>query len=295
MAATDFATDPGGWIQREIAEFIRTSPLNSLRNGTGEPAWEEALVGFSSGADPMFVQAKEFVGDFHYTPAEIFGLTFPGEGFQPEELTVVSWILPQREATKADNRKQTRFPAERWIRARFPGEEFNAALRRRLEEALAGEGVKAVAPMLSPHWSREVSDRFGFASRWSERHAAHIAGLGTFGLCDGLITARGKAHRAGSVVARIRIEPTPRPYSHHRAYCLFFVDGSCMACAQRCPVGAISEKGHDKIPCREYLRGPIKDYSRETLGQEWYGCGLCQTGVPCESGIPPKALKALNG
>lgn len=288
------ARDPGDWVRERIADFIEDSPLNSLQNGTGEPAWEEALVGFSSGADPMFVQAKEFVGEFHFTPAEIFGLTFPEERVAPEELTVISWVLPQREAVKADNRAQDKLPSERWIRARFPGEEFNAALRRHLVEALAEEGVQALAPMLSPHWSREVSEKFGFASRWSERHAAHIAGLGTFGLCDGLITPRGKAHRAGSVVARTVIEPTPRPYTNHRAYCLFFLDGSCRACAERCPVGAISEKGHDKTVCREFLRVEVKRHARETLGRDWYGCGLCQTGVPCESRIPAKALRALS-
>jgi hypothetical protein len=27
-------------------------------------------------------------------------------------------------------------------------------------------------------------------------------------------------------------------------------------------------------------------YVKETYGFEGYGCGLCQVGVPCESGIP---------
>ena len=36
-----------------------------------------------------------------------------------------------------------------------------------------------------------------------ETHAAHAAGLGTFGLCDGLITPIGKAIRVGSVVAKM--------------------------------------------------------------------------------------------
>jgi hypothetical protein len=44
---------------------------------------------------------------------------------------------------------------------------------------------------------------------------AYAAGLGTFGLCDGLITARGKAMRTGSVVARLEIDASPRPYDDH--------------------------------------------------------------------------------
>ena len=46
------------------------------------------------------------------------------------------------------------------------------------------------------------------------------SGLGTFGLCDGLITPVGKAVRIGSVIAKVRISSSPRPYNVHHAYCL---------------------------------------------------------------------------
>lgn len=41
--------------------------------------------------------------------------------------------------------------------------------------------------MSSPLWSREVSPRYGYSSKWSERHSANTAGLETFGLCEGMI------------------------------------------------------------------------------------------------------------
>jgi epoxyqueuosine reductase len=273
-------------IEKVINDFIRTSPENSLKNEAQEPAWDEALVGFSSGADPIYESYKEHVGPFHFTPEEIFNLTFPEAKATGEELTVISWILPQREITKADNRAEDFYPSERWVRARFPGEDFNILLRKHVVEELTRRGIPAVAPMLSPEWKIEVSPKYGLASRWSERHAAHASGLGTFGLCDGLITPRGKAHRVGTVVARLKVPPTPRPYEDHRAYCLFFTDGSCMACADRCPVGAISEEGHDKKICWDHAGGTCAKYVKEAFGFDGYGCGLCQTGVPCESGIP---------
>ena len=37
-----------------------------------------------------------------------------------------------------------------------------------------------------------MSEKYAYASTWSERHAAYAAGLGTFGLSDGLITAAGQ-------------------------------------------------------------------------------------------------------
>ncbi len=252
------------------------------------------MLGFSSGADPIYESYKEHVGQFHFTPAEIFHLAFPTTPAAPDELTVISWVLPQRTKTRKDNRDQDFYPADRWVRTRYFGEDFNVALRKHVVEQLAILGVPAVAPQLSPHWQWETSPAYGFASRWSERHAAHAGGLGTFGLCDGLITAKGKAHRAGSVVAGVAITPTLRPYQNHRAYCLYFYDGSCMACAKRCPVGAVTESGHDKVKCWDHAGGTCARYVEERFGIKGYGCGLCQTGVPCESRIPSKTVTAAK-
>jgi epoxyqueuosine reductase len=96
--------------------------------------------------------------------------------------------------------------------------------------------------------------------------------------------------RVGSVVARISIEPTPRPYSDHRAYCLFFADGTCGKCIDRCPARAITESGHDKEKCRQHL-GRSREHVKKTYQFEGYGCGLCQVGVPCEADIPVKAAR----
>jgi len=257
------------------------------RFGRGdEPAWETPLIGFARGEDPLFDEIRQQIGDFYWTPQQAFALAFPGE--KHERLTVISWILPQTETTKRDNRRQTEFPGERWARSRKFGEEFNDALHHHLVEILRAAGVFAVSPAHLPDFGMQVSDRFGLCTQWSHRHAAYAAGLGTFGLCDGLITPKGKAVRCGSVVAAVALEPNPRPYSDPHAYCPYFTDGSCGFCIQRCPAGAITKKGHDKALCLEYLQKRVAGYAKNHFGFESHGCGLCQTGVPCESGIPEK-------
>jgi epoxyqueuosine reductase QueG len=188
------------------------------------------------------------------------------------------------------NRRAKKFPSEEWARIRVYGEKFNIALRHHVVEKLEKAGHAAVPPMLLPNWTVVVSERFSYASSWSERHAAHAAGLGTFGLSDGLITARGKAMRVGSVVTRASIPPTPRPYADHQAYCLFHAEGTCGKCIDRCPAQAITEFGHDKEKCRQHLVRS-REYVQETYQFEGYGCGLCQVGVPCESCIPVKAAR----
>jgi epoxyqueuosine reductase QueG len=278
------------WIKALVRDFIATSPLNSMKNKNGDPAWDGALVGFASGADPIWQQYKEHVGPFHWTPWEVFSQHRPKESAGAAELTVISWVLPQREAVRKANRRAQKYPAEEWARIRVYGEEFNAALRRHVADSLERAGFPAIAPMLVSNWTVVKSQRFSYASSWSERHAAHAAGLGTFGLCDGLITAKGKAMRVGSVVAKITVAPTPRPYSDHRAYCLFFADGTCGQCIDRCPAHAISKDGHDKERCRRHL-ARSREYVKKAYQFEGYGCGLCQVGVPCEARIPVKAAR----
>jgi epoxyqueuosine reductase len=275
------------WIRGIVEKFI-ASDQNTLGNRENDPAWGRPLVGFASGSDPIFAKFKEDIGAFYLTPAELFAKSFPDVSVAPEQLAVISWVLPHIEKTKRDNSKEKALPAERWARARIFGEEVNMKLRRHLVAALKGAGHEAVAPLDSPFSEGKVSERYGMASTWSERHTAYAAGLGTFGLCDGLITPAGKAVRVGSVIARLQISPTERPYTDHHAYCLWFSKGSCGKCVERCPVNAISrEKGHLKAPCREYVDG-TREYVKAQFGFEGYACGLCQTGVPCESGIPVK-------
>lgn len=280
------------WLTGVITNFVAASPVNSFDSPLMGKMWDVPLVGFSRGDDPVYQEFKNHIGSFFWTPQEIFQLTFPDPESVPQDLTVISWILPQTRATKDENAAQKVYPSRRWVITRDSGEKFNVTLRRHLVETLMQTGILAVAPLLSPHWSRQTSQRYGFASNWSERHAAHAGGLGTFGLCDGLITPLGKAVRAGSVVAKLTVPATPRPYQNHQEYCLFYSHDTCQECVQRCPVKALSSSGHDKDRCNQHLRSTRK-YILENYSIDMNGCcGLCQVGVPCESQIPSTSAQS---
>jgi len=288
MTSERLEGDPAGRIVTLVKEFVQNSSENVLEPGVEERAWDAPLVGFSQGRDPIYEWLKQDIGEFLWTPMEALSLAFPQLQAEPDEITVISWVLPQTSATKRDQRKQTVYPSQRWAQTRLFGEEFNSALRRHVTETLRQMGIAAVAPFLSPFWKRYESRRYGYASNWSERHAAYVSGLGTFGLSDGLITTLGKAVRVGSVVANFSTRPTPRPYDSHHAYCLFHAKGVCAKCAERCPAGAISKTGHDKAACKTYIREVTGPYTEANFALKANACGLCQTGVPCESGIPVK-------
>jgi epoxyqueuosine reductase QueG len=275
-----------GALQNEAARFLDEDSCNRMGEAWGdERMWTAPLFGAARGDDPIFEAFKEKVDERHWLPAEAFAAG--GYEASAKDLSVVSWILPHNPVTKKDNASRTALTSERWARSRIFGETANMKLREHLVEFLRSGGCEAVAPMCLPDWAQLESKQYVFVSNWSERHAAHACGLGTFGLCDGLITPAGKAIRIGSVVLRGRIEPTPRPYSRYDEYCSFKTKKACGACIRRCPAGALSALGHDKTKCKAYLDGETAPYVEKNYGFKGYGCGLCQTGVPCSSGIPP--------
>ncbi|MGD9009398.1 MAG: epoxyqueuosine reductase [Desulfobacteraceae bacterium] len=279
--------NPSEWIEKQIRNLTAKSDKNCLGPDSQEPAFDAPLVGFSNGGDPLFDQFVSHIGDFYLTPLRIFRNAFPeSSGVTSDQLTVISWVLPSTAAVRDEQAEQTKRPSRRWAQVRFYGEEFNMLLRKQVVKILTGHGVEAVAPMAAKFWSRSDKGPYAPGSNWSERHAAYASGLGTFGLCDGLITPLGKAMRTGSVVARIGVPPTPRPYTDHHAYCLYYSHGTCGKCIPRCPVKAIDEHGHNKKRCQQYTEIKMPEFLKKTYNIDISACGLCQVEVPCMHRIP---------
>jgi epoxyqueuosine reductase QueG len=270
-------------LRSEIVRFVANHPGNHVPD-SGIPYLDEPLIGFASACDQLFRDYQQIIGQFHLLPAELL----------PGASSVISWILPVGQAVRESNRKQTDLPSREWALTRTHGETINGDLRRHLVAWLEEQGHTSVAPQYSPLWQEFSDTPSGIASRWSERHAAYVAGLGTFSLSDGFITPRGIAHRCGSVITSLALTPTTRTFSSHTSNCLHYHEGSCGVCISRCPVDAISRDGHDKVRCRELVYGEAPRQLSAAYGVAQTGCGLCQTKVPCEAAIPP-ACRVIPG
>ncbi len=264
-------------LSAEIERFVTDSPANRQEDGK-TPYFGEPLIGIATAIDPLFGQYKQIIGDFHLTPAELL----------PQALSVICWVLPITEATRLSNRRENQFPSREWARTRDLGEAFNVLLRRHLIAWFLKRGYQALAPQLSDRWQAVEVPGPGPASNWSERHAAYAAGLGTFSLNDALITRKGMAHRLGSLVTDCQLPATIRAFADYRSNCLRFSGGGCGACIARCPVGALSNQGHDKHKCRTYVYGTVPDTLAIRYDVTATGCGLCQTKVPCEFQLPSR-------
>ncbi len=278
------------WFINTIKKKIATHPENRLEYPyPNEPIFDEPLVGFVKGDDPIFQEFKTIIGPHHYTPQEIMAWQAEKNHVPSppaEELSVVSYVMPITRATRQQNAECTEWPAERWAQTRLSGEIFSQEFTREIVTFLMSKGMLAIAPDVTPLFNKKRYPNVGWASPWSHRHIAYAAGLGTFGMHDFLITEKGCAHRAGSFVVHKQLQPNRQRLDDIHAYCLHYQGKKCLKCARRCPVGAINEENaHDKEACYKHVANSLK-YCLKNYHIFIYGCGICATNVPCESGIP---------
>ncbi|MEG2502181.1 MAG: hypothetical protein RSA73_04140 [Anaerovoracaceae bacterium] len=276
-------------INKLIGQVFQTLELNNFHTlgKPDEPIWETPLIGVAAGDDHYYAFLKEHIGPFHWSPKEAFNLKY-NRFVQSRDLRVVSMVFPQTEATKMAQKQAKVFPCDRWTVSRGEWEPLIREFSKKMVIDLEAKGIPCVSIDLQPEFKREISTKEGIASVWSHRHTAYAAGLGTFGLSDGLITEKGKAIRLTSLIVEADLDVTPKTYSGHHDWCLYYRDGSCKACINRCPVNAISLKGHDKDVCSNYEDLAVENYwpTHIKRGDYIFGCGLCQAGVPCQDKRP---------
>jgi len=244
-------------LELKIENFVETCEMNFTADLEGMQIFENPVIGVAASDDPMWNSLKEpdVVGPQHRTPLE----------WMPEAKSVLSYFLPFSETVRKSNRTKG-MPSKEWLYGRWEGELFNNKLRSFIVESVEDVGYSAVAPALEEGFS--VADH---KSNWSERHVAFLAGLGTFSISYSLITSMGTAGRFGSVVMDLELEPSKREYTELREYC----DG-CGTCISRCPSNALTHEAKDKERCSNFLNKVLN------RNKPRYGCGKCQTAVPCE-------------
>jgi epoxyqueuosine reductase len=119
------------------------------------------------------------------------------------------------------------------------------------------------------------------ANQHVDREGAARAGVGFYGKNTMLITRRfGSWVVLGTLVTDVTVEST----SPLELDC-----GSCRLCIDACPTGALDEPGTlDATRCLSYWTqapGPIPAEYRAELGDQVYGCDICQDVCPWNRGV----------
>jgi len=230
-----------------------------------QTGWKEPLVGFARADDPLFAKLKEVACPTHAKP----------ENLLPEARTVIAFFIPFHDDV-VDSNKSGHFSSRAWAVAYIETNRLINELNHYLKDALISRGHKAAFVPATHNFDEKT-----LLSDWSHRHAAYIAGLGTFGLNHMLITERGCCGRIGSLVTDLEIEPTPRS---DRKFCLYKAGSTCGNCVKICVNGALTTGGLDRHRCyRMCLENGKRFAHLEGITDV---CGKCKVGVPCSTAIP---------
>ena len=275
------------WIMEQILDIFSDCAGNTICEVDKKfTMFDEPLVGVASAGDALFEEYKkpEVIGPWYLKPIE----------WLPEAKTVISIFFPFSTEVRESNRKSVDVPSQEWAYGRIEGQAFIKDCITALSNRFTEVGVKNLVPLLDERFAQvNAGNHFTeydcvtektYGSNWSERHAAFACGLGTFGLSKGIITEKGMAGRFASIIIEEEIPADTRPYTEVYEYCTM-----CGACVRRCPVQAISiEEGKNHTICHAWLM------KTKELCAPRFGCGLCQTKVPCENRIPlQKQLKIV--
>lgn len=252
------------YLTEKIESFIRDYEK------TVSTKWGKPLLGF---ADAGKVEALRKIIPGHGSPREALAKA---------AIVIAYYIpfLPELAGTNAAGE----MASPQWARAYEETNAMFAPLNDFLIRTLEEAGYHgAVSPEAGSF------DRNRLMSRWSHRHIAYLAGLGTFGLNNMLITKAGCCGRFHTLITDLDAAPD-EPMREEQ--CLFKRTGKCGACADRCPSGALTREAFNRQLCYELCRKNAEIHNSygnsyasapgreiETSGSEV--CGKCVAGMPC--------------
>ncbi|MBN1180071.1 MAG: epoxyqueuosine reductase [Anaerolineae bacterium] len=243
-----------------MAELIVATIEQGVAQAGTLTAYRKPLVAFAPADDPQFAALRHLAEPTHMLPEDLC----------PGARSVVSFFLPFDVSVVQANAAHRSRVAREWAVAYVETNALIGCITARLIALLGEWGVRAGAEPATGNFDPET-----LISRWSHKSVAVVAGLGSFGLHHMVITDAGCAGRFGSLVVAADLPPSPRVVKER---CLYFYDGSCRACVDQCPIGALDvDGGIDKQRC--WQRCLVFAEQFKALGVAEI-CGKCAIG-PC--------------
>jgi len=251
-------------VKHELEQIIRQQ-VSAFEDAGAATRWRPALVGIAAASDPMFRQLRAVVGPTHALPDDLL----------PGARSVVAFFLPfAREVGRGNY--AGRLASDGWATAYLETNQLIGEICEAVRRHLEALGHRAHATPATHNF-----DPVNLVSDWSHRHVAVIAGLGTLGLHNLLITARGSCGRLGSLITTAALEPDARPVEEA---CLSKRGGACQRCIHRCVGQALEADRFDRRRCKEIL----EENERARPGPRRADvCGKCLVKVPCSHEVPP--------
>jgi epoxyqueuosine reductase len=251
----------------ELADYIMKTINYEVSNIHSVTKYREPLVRWVQADDPRFDELHTLVHPDLFLPNDML------HGAK----SVITFFLPFDISIPKANAKDREKVAAEWAQAYIETNRLLKHITDTLTHNLAKRSILACADPPTHNF-----DPATMRSTWSHKSAAVIAGLGSFGLHQMVITDAGCAGRFSSLVIDAEL-PELDPDTKER--CLHYANGTCEVCVKLCPTGAL----HTHKPLNKQLCWQCCLHNGENF--KYLGvadiCGKCATG-PCAIRNPVK-------
>ena len=232
--------------------------------------WKTPLVSLLSADHPLLPGLRKTVAEDHLLPSEIL----------PGAKSVIIIFIPFEDRIIESN-LAGEGASEEWAMAYVFTNQLLSYINDEFEKILSEFGFHTAKINATHNFSEST-----LLSRWSHRHLAWIAGMGTFGINNMLITSKGCCGRFGSFVTDADHIDLGIPFSESASKnenCLNKRNGSCGLCHKKCFAGAYKYDYFDRQKCYQMCLKNAENYKSIGLADV---CGKCLVGLPCSQGIP---------
>jgi len=250
-----------GSMQDRIISVIEATTQSHERHDF----WRRPLVRCMAADDPSLASLRESVCADHLMPEDIL----------PGARSVVSFFIPFDETIPKSNTTGD-FASAVWAECYILTNALIARISDDVESLMTAHGYRTGKIPATHNF-----DKVRIISRWSHRHIAFLAGLGTFGLNNMLITESGCCGRFGTIITDCPVETGEKQSVAEK--CLYKASGTCGVCVRKCNTGALRVDGFDRHRCYEECQSNAAFH--ESLGKADV-CGKCTVGLPCSLSDP---------
>ncbi len=251
-------------MKEKLENLIKTFIKEYSESHNTNSSWKKPLIAYADASDDDFLKLKKIVSPTHALPND----------FLSTAKTVVTYFIPFNDNIVKSNINK-RHSSKEWSIAYIETNklifDLNTFIKAELEKL--GFNSNIIPATHNFDTKKLISD-------WSHRHAAVIAGLGTFGINNMLITDKGCCGRVGSFITDMKIEPTKKKETEN---CLYKSLNVCRKCVDKCVNNALKIDSFDRHKCYEMCL--INDKFHSDLGLVDV-CGKCLVGVPCSTKNP---------
>ena len=253
-------------MYNNITETIKSTVIAYELNNNLHKFWKEPIIEIISAKNEKLKILRKAVSIEHFLPCDILS----------DAKSIISFFIPFQENIVRSNIGGT-MASKEWVLAFIKTNDLIKTINDEIELLMLQNRYK-----IGKITATQNLDSKHLISNWSHRHIAYIAGIGTFGMNNMLITKNGCCGRFGSIIINYEFSE----YKQNKIInekCLKKINGTCGKCQKNCIVDAYENNNFNRNKCYKQC---LKNGEYHNSMENATVCGKCLVNLPCSMKEP---------